>query len=122
MSKILMVEDNELNMRLFSDLLKSKGHQVFQCNEGKEALPQAKKLKPDLILMDIQMPDVNGYEATKKIRSLNKWASKIPIIGMTGSSFKEDRISMVESGMNNLLPKPVQIDHLLEILAKYMKK
>ena len=68
------------------------------------------------------MPNLNGYEATKQIRSLNKEVANIPIIGMTGSTFKEDRLSMVESGMNYHLPKPVQIDHLFEIISKIIHK
>ena len=123
--KILFVDDNPLSREIAIDSLTEFGFAVTCVNSGNEAIETIKKANSgdfDLILMDIQMPDLNGYEATKKIRSLNKSISKIPIIGMTGSSFKEDRISMIESGMNNLLPKPVQIDHLIEILAKYMKK
>ena len=124
-TKLLVVDDNPISREMAINSLTEFGF-VVQCvdsgNEAIEALKKANSGDYDAVLMDIQMPDVNGYEATKKIRSLNKWSSKIPIIGMTGNSFKEDRISMVESGMNNLLPKPVQIDHLLEILAKYMKK
>ena len=124
-SKLLVVDDNPISREMAINSLTEFGFVVQCVDSGNEAIETLKKANSgdfDAVLMDIQMPDVNGYEATKKIRSLNKWSSKIPIIGMTGSSFKEDRISMVESGMNNLLPKPVQIDHLLEILAKYMKK
>ena len=124
-TKLLVVDDNPISREMAINSLTEFGFVVQCVDSGNVAIETLKKANSgdfDAILMDIQMPDVNGYEATKKIRSLSKWASKIPIIGMTGSSFKEDRISMVESGMNNLLPKPVQIDHLLEILAKYMKK
>ena len=124
-TKLLVVDDNPISREMAINSLTEFGFVVQCVDSGNEAIETLKKANSgdfDAVLMDIQMPDVNGYEATKKIRSLNKWPSKIPIIGMTGSSFKEDRISMVESGMNNLLPKPVQIDHLLEILAKYMKK
>lgn len=124
-TKLLVVDDNPISREMAINSLTEFGFVVQCVDSGNEAIETLKKANSgdfDAVLMDIQMPDVNGYEATKKIRSLNKWSSKIPIIGMTGSSFKEDRISMVESGMNNLLPKPVQIDHLLEILAKYMKK
>ena len=124
-TKLLVVDDNPISREMAINSLTEFGFVVQCVDSGNKAIETLKKANSgdfDAVLMDIQMPDVNGYEATKKIRSLNKWSSKIPIIGMTGSSFKEDRISMVESGMNNLLPKPVQIDHLLEILAKYMKK
>ena len=124
-TKLLVVDDNPLSREIAIDSLTEFGFSIKCVESGSEAIEIIKKSNSgdfDAILMDIQMPDLNGYEATKKIRSLNKSISKILIIGMTGSSFKEDRISMVESGMNNLLPKPVQIDHLLEILAKYMKK
>ena len=124
-TKLLVVDDNPISREMAINSLTEFGFVVQCVDSGNVAIETLKKANSgdfDAVLMDIQMPDVNGYEATKKIRSLNKWTSRIPIIGMTGSSFKEDRISMVESGMNNLLPKPVQIDHLLEILAKYMKK
>ena len=124
-TKLLVVDDNPISREMAIDSLTEFGFVVQCADSASQAIETLKKANFgdfDAVLMDIQMPDVNGYEATKKIRSLNKWASKIPIIGMTGSSFKEDRLSMVECGMSNLLPKPVQIDHLLEILAKYLKK
>ena len=123
--KLLFVDDNPLSREIAVDSLTEFGFNVTLADSGNQAIELIKNANTndfDAILMDIQMPDLNGYEAARKIRALNKNISKIPIIGMTGSSFKEDRISMIESGINNLLPKPVQIDHLIEILSKYLKK
>ena len=119
MSKILIVEDNELNMRLFSDLLKSKGHQVFQCSEGKEALSQAKKIKPDLILMDIQMPEVDGLTATKLIRQTPEIANT-KIIAVTAFAMDGDAERILASGCNDYISKPISIEPFFKTIDKVL--
>ena len=124
-TKVLVVEDNMISRELATHILQENGLVVKCVEDGVQAVDTIKHSKPgdfDFILMDIIMPNLNGYEATKQIRSLNKEVANIPIIGMTGSTFKEDRLSMVESGMNYHLPKPVQIDHLFEIISKIIHK
>ena len=124
-TKVLVVEDNMISRELAMHILESNGLIVKCVEDGVQAVEAIKNAKPgdyDFILMDIIMPNLSGYEATKQIRSLGTEMSNIPIIGLTGSTFKEDRLSMVESGMNYHLPKPVQIDHLFEILSKIIRK
>ena len=121
MSKILIVEDNELNMRLFSDLLKSKGHKVFQCNEGKEALSQTKKLKPDLILMDIQMPEVDGITATKLIRKTPEIA-KTKIIAVTAFAMDGDAERILACGCNDYISKPISIESFFKTVDGVLAK
>ena len=124
-TKVLVVEDNPISREILMNILTENGFIVKNAEDGQIALEILKKSKPgdfDFVLMDIIMPNLNGYEATKQIRLLGKPISNIPIIGLTGSAFKEDRLSMVESGMNYHLPKPIQIDHLLEILSKLIHK
>lgn len=108
MTKILIVEDNEMNMRLFSDLLKSKGYQVFECSEGKNAVQNAKKIKPDLILMDIQMPEVDGLTATKMIRNTPAIA-KTKIIAVTAFAMEGDAERIIKGGCDGYLSKPISV-------------
>ena len=124
-TKLLLVEDNPISREISMNSLQEFGFVVKSVETGSQAIEELTKANSSdyiAILIDISMSEMNGFEVTKNIRKLNKKVSKIPIIGMTGSEFKEDRILMVESGMNGLLPKPVQIDHLIEILSKNVKK
>ena len=121
MSKILIVEDNEMNMRLFSDLLKSKGYQVFQCTEGKKALAEAKKIKPDLILMDIQMPEVDGLTATKLIRGTPAIA-KTKIIAVTAFAMDGDADRILAGGCDDYISKPISIEPFLKTIDKALSK
>ena len=121
MAKILIVEDNEMNMRLFSDLLKSKGYDVFECFEGKKALQTTKKIKPDLILMDIQMPEVDGLTATKMIRQ-TPGIAKTKIIAVTAFAMEGDSERILAGGCDGYISKPISIVPFFktveEILAK----
>ena len=121
MAKILIVEDNEMNMRLFSDLLRSKGHNVFECSEGSKAVAQTKKIKPDLILMDIQMPEVDGLTATKMIRKTPAIA-KTKIIAVTAFAMEGDAERILAGGCDGYISKPISVVSFFktidEILAK----
>lgn len=121
--RILLAEDNELNAEIVEVMLKEKGVDVTLAVDGKQAV----KIfcdNPfdtfDAILMDIMMPVMNGYEATKEIRHLNrKDAKTIPIIAVTANAFEEDKQKAIEAGMNDHVPKPIDIGTLMEILSKY---
>ncbi len=121
--RILLAEDNELNAEIVEGMLKEKGVDVTLAVDGKQAV----KIfcdNPfdtfDAILMDIMMPVMNGYEATKEIRHLNrKDAKTIPIIAVTANAFEEDKQKAIEAGMNDHVPKPIDIGTLMEILSKY---
>ena len=124
--KILLVEDNELNREIASELLKEMGVEVDEADDGSVAVEKMREAKPgqyDLILMDIQMPYMDGYKATIEIRSLPDQAlADIPIVAMTANVFDEDRKKALDVGMNEHLPKPIDIPKLIEVLEKFWKK
>jgi two-component system cell cycle response regulator DivK len=117
MAKILIVEDNEMNMRLFSDLLKTKGYEVFECMEGKKALQMTKVIKPDLVLMDIQMPEVDGLTATKLIRNDSE-VSKTKIVAVTAFAMPGDADRILEGGLNDYISKPICAPKFLDTSEK----
>ena len=121
MAKILIVEDNEMNMRLFSDLVKSRGHTVFECLQGSQALRMAQEIKPDLILMDIQMPEVDGLTATKLIRQ-DKEISKTKIIAVTAFAMPGDADRILESGLDDYISKPISVPAFLDTIEKVLQK
>lgn len=119
--KILVVEDNELNREIAEDLLKGYGAVVDTAEDGMAAVKKLKRAEPgqyDIVLMDIQMPNMNGYETTHVIRSLNKTISSIPIIAMTANAFEEDKKKALESGMSGHISKPIDVPQLLKTIRK----
>ena len=118
---VLLVEDNELNMEIAKFIIENEDANVTCATNGKEAVNIYKKSPEffDIILMDIMMPEMDGYEATKVIRSLD---SKIPIVAMTANAFAEDKIKAKKSGMNAHLSKPLDKDTLVQVVAKLCKK
>ena len=123
--KILLVEDNELNREIAVDILSEEGMIVDSAEDGDiavEMMRNAVKGQYDLILMDIQMPRMNGYDATRAIRSLpDPDVSGIPIIAMTANAFDEDRQDAFAAGMNGHLAKPIDIDKLKATLAEFLR-
>ncbi len=123
--KILVVEDNELNREIVSTLLKDKGAIVYEAKDGLEALnifKESKENEFDIILMDVMMPVMDGYKATKEIRKLDRKDSSIPIIALTANAFLEDALKTKEAGMDNHLSKPFKIDELSILINKYSKE
>jgi PAS domain S-box-containing protein len=121
--KVLIVEDNKINMLLAKTLVKKLilNCIIFEAKDGNEAVEQYKKVQPDVILMDIQMPNKNGYEATDEIRKL-KDSENIPIIAITAGIMIGDKEKCIEAGMNDYLPKPIiQVD-LEKMLHKWLLK
>ncbi len=119
--KILVVEDNELNREIAEDLLKAYGAIVDTAEDGMVAVKKLKRAvtgQYDVVLMDIQMPNMNGYETTHVIRSLNKTVSSIPIIAMTANAFEEDKKKALESGMSGHIAKPIEVKQLLKTIRK----
>ncbi len=116
-SNILLVEDNQINQEIIIGLLEGSGINLDTASNGKEAVELFKRNKYELILMDIQMPIMDGYEATKIIREINK---KIPIIALTANAMKEDKIKTKEVGMNEHLNKPIEVDKLYSTLLKFI--
>ena len=121
--KILLVEDNELNREIATALLEEYGCKVFQAEDGDIAvrlMEQASDGDYDIVLMDVQMPTLNGYDATRQIRSLGTKISEIPILAMTANAFEEDRKAALEAGMNDHIAKPIDIENLKSTLAKFL--
>ena len=121
---ILLVEDNELNREIAQEILREYGFLVDSAENGAVAVEKVSTAAPgsyDLVLMDVQMPIMDGYTATRKIRALDDPArAKIPILAMTANAFDEDRRNALESGMNGFLSKPIVIDDLVQELHKIL--
>ena len=122
---ILLAEDNELNMEIAEFVLQNEGADVTKAWDGQEAVELFRNSEPgefDVILMDIMMPVMNGYETTKMIRSLDREDAKaIPIIAMTANAFTEDRIRAKEAGMDEHVAKPVDVELLIKVIHKLAK-
>ena len=123
--RILLVEDNELNSEIAEAILTESGFVIETADDGTVAVDKVKNSKPgyyDMILMDVQMPKMNGYEATKAIRGLkDKALASIPIVAMTANAFNEDREEALKNGMNDHVAKPLNMEKLFEVLNKYLK-
>lgn len=119
MAKILVVEDNELNLRLFYDLLLSKGHHVLTCGESLSVIPLLLKERPDLVLMDIQMPEVSGLDLTKRIRK-NRFLRETKIIAVSAFAMPDDKKLILQAGCNDYLSKPIDLKLFFETIDKWL--
>ena len=120
MSKtVLIVEDNELNMKLFHDLLESQGYSTLQTREGLQALALARQHRPDLILMDIQLPEISGLEVTKWLKD-DEELSHIPVIAVTAFAMKGDEERIRQGGCEAYISKPISVVHFLEVVRKHL--
>ena len=120
MSKtVLIVEDNELNMKLFHDLLEAHGYKTLETKDGREALRLAREHRPDLILMDIQLPEVSGLEVTKWIKE-DAALRAIPVIAVTAFAMKGDEEKIREGGCEAYLAKPISVANFLETVEKFI--
>jgi len=116
---VLIVEDNELNMKLFNDLLQAHGYDTLQTAHGIEAMELAREHKPDLILMDIQLPEVSGLEVTRWLKQDDELKS-IPVIAVTAFAMKGDEERIREGGCEAYLSKPISIAKFLETVKTYL--
>ncbi len=117
--KVLVVEDNELNQLVAQDLLTSLGIEVTLADSGQAAITLATEQDFDLILMDVQMPGMDGYETTVAIRALNTASAQLPIIAMTANAMAEDREQCLAAGMDDYLPKPIDHKQLAALLTRW---
>ena len=117
--KILVVEDNPQNMRLFEMILSDRGYILLKAVDGEEALDVAVREPPDLVIMDIRLPGMNGLEVTKKLRE-NSAFSRIPIIAITASAMKGDKEAAIGAGCNAYLSKPFNIRELTGMIAEIL--
>lgn len=120
MSKtVLIVEDNELNMKLFHDLLDSQGYQTLQTREGLQALAMARQHRPDLILMDIQLPEISGLEVTKWLKEDDD-LSHIPVVAVTAFAMKGDEERIREGGCEAYISKPISVVNFLDTVRRHL--
>ncbi|PKQ18978.1 MAG: two-component system response regulator [Actinobacteria bacterium HGW-Actinobacteria-6] len=110
--KILLVEDNPQNRYLVTFLLEKNGYEVVVAEDGEEAISAVAEHVPDLILMDVQLPKLDGYEATRRIKSDERFA-RIPLVALTAHSMKGDRGKAMAAGCDDYVTKPVDADQLI---------
>jgi len=116
---ILIVEDNELNMKLFNDLLEAHGYATLQTKDGFEALRLARQHHPDLILMDIQLPEVSGLEVTKWLKDDEELRS-IPVVAVTAFAMKGDEQKIRDGGCEAYIAKPISVAHFLRTVEHFL--
>ena len=121
MSTILIVEDNEKNMKLARDVLQAKGYTTLEAITGEEGVRMAKESKPDLVLMDIQLPGIDGIEALRQIR-VEPALAAIPVVAFTASVTPADRSQIQAAGFNGFLPKPINLKEFLETVKALLLK
>jgi two-component system cell cycle response regulator DivK len=120
MSKtVMIVEDNELNMKLFNDLLEAHGYRTVATRNGIEALDLARKHRPDLILMDIQLPEVSGLEVTKWLKE-DPELKAIPVVAVTAFAMKGDEERIREGGCEAYLSKPISVAKFIETIRRFL--
>ena len=117
--RVMIVEDNELNMKLFNDLLEAQNYETIQTSNGLEALDLARAHRPDLILMDIQLPEVSGLEVTKWLKEDDELA-RIPVIAVTAFAMKGDEERIRQGGCEAYISKPISVMRLLETVKSYL--
>ncbi len=116
---VLIVEDNELNMKLFHDLLEAHGYNTIETRNGIEALDLARKHKPDLILMDIQLPEVSGLEVTKWLKEDDELKS-IPVVAVTAFAMKGDEEIIRQGGCEAYISKPISVTSFLDTVRRFL--
>jgi CheY-like chemotaxis protein len=119
--RLLLVEDNEMNRDMLSRRLIRKGFEVLMAIDGQEGIDQALKEKPDLILMDMSLPVVDGWEATRRIKA-NPECCNIPVIGLTAHAMDGDREKCLQAGCNEYETKPVDLPSLLEKISLQLRQ
>jgi two-component system cell cycle response regulator DivK len=117
---VLIVEDNELNMKLFHDLLEAHGYATVQTRNGMEAVGLARQHRPDLILLDIQLPEISGLEVTRQLKQDDELKS-IPVIAVTAFAMKGDEEKIREGGCEAYIAKPISVSTFMETIQKVLK-
>lgn len=118
--KILIVDDNNDSRELVVKILKNKGYEMIEAIDGEEALEKAMTEKPDLILMDISIPKINGYEVTKRLKSIEEFKDT-PIVALTAHAMKGDRVKALEAGCEGYISKPINVRELPDQVKSYLR-
>jgi two-component system, cell cycle response regulator DivK len=116
---VLIVEDNELNMKLLTDLLQAKGYQTLQDKDGSEAINIARRDRPDLILMDIRLPGISGLDITRVLKD-DAELKAIPVVAVTAFSSKSDEEKCLGGGCDGYIAKPIIVASFLQTIAKFL--
>ena len=116
---ILIVEDNELNMKLFNDLLQAHGYNTLQVSDGRAVVEITRAHRPDLILMDIQLPEISGLEVTKWLKEDDDLA-QIPIVAVTAFAMKGDEERIREGGCEAYISKPISVGYFLDTVRRFL--
>ncbi|MBX3643227.1 MAG: response regulator [Rubrivivax sp.] len=119
MKTILIVEDNEKNMKLARDILRAKGYAVLEAVNGLDGVNLALEHRPDLVLMDIQLPDINGIQAFERIRG-NPATAKLPVVAFTASVTVNDRSRIGEAGFDGFLSKPINLKEFVDTVRRML--
>ena len=118
---ILIVEDDELNMKLENDLLQAHGSNTLQSVDGRDAIELAREHHPDLIIMDIQLPDISGMEYTKMLKAVDE-LKDIPVLAVTAFALMGDEERILEAGCDGYIAKPISVPHFLETVEKLINR
>jgi two-component system, cell cycle response regulator DivK len=118
---VLIVEDNPLNMKLFSAMIGAQGYEVLQAGDGAQGLDLARRLHPDLIIMDIQLPGISGLEVTRNLKADDS-TRQIPIVATTAFAMRGDEEMILASGCDAYMSKPIAISPFLELIETFMLK
>ena len=121
MSVILIVEDNEKNLKLVRDVLQFKGHQTVEAMTGTEGLRLARESLPDLILMDIQLPDIDGITALARLRA-DPQTQKIPVLAVSASVMPDEQQKIAASGFDAYVTKPINVKNFIETVERFVGK
>ncbi|MBF0333242.1 MAG: response regulator, partial [Alphaproteobacteria bacterium] len=116
---ILLAEDNPVNQRVATGMLRKRGHAVTVAENGRAALDLVSQRRFDVVLMDVQMPEMDGLQATRAIRALPGPESRVPIIAVTAAASEADAVACLEAGMNDFVSKPFNTDRLLTVIAQW---
>ena len=119
MSTILIVEDNEKNMKLVRDILRHKGHATLEAVTGEEGVRLARERRPDLVLMDIQLPDIDGIAALRKIRADHS-LDAIPVLAVSASVMPDEQQKIVTSGFDAFITKPINLKQFFDTVQRFL--
>lgn len=117
--KILIVEDNELNLKLFTDILEANNFAVLQNKTGKNVIENCRDLNPDIIVMDIQLPNISGMDIIEELK-VDEDLKSIPVIAVTAFAMQEDKNNILSTGCEEYISKPISINIFLEVIKKYV--
>jgi two-component system cell cycle response regulator DivK len=120
-AQVLLVEDNEKNMKLFRDVLRARGYEILEATTGREAVELASEHVPDLVLMDVGLPDMDGVETLRRLRAVERTAS-IPVLALTAQAMAGDRERFLAAGFDSYISKPVNIVALVETVRMHCRE